>query len=178
LIDAVPRHPAIPYLWGRLSALGLGVAALTCLADQAAKFWLLVDFDLANRGHFAMTRFVDLVLTWNTGISYGLFPQQGPLGEWTLFAFKLAAVGFLWVWLARSSSRLTAASLGLIIGGAVGNVIDRLHWPGVLDFVLFHIETPSFEFRWYVFNLADVAIVAGVVMLLYESLLGGAAKAP
>jgi len=77
---------------------------------------------------------------------------------------------FLWVWLARATSRLTAASLGLIIGGAVGNAIDRLHWPGVMDFLLFHIETESFEFRWYVFNLADVAIVAGVVVLLYESL--------
>jgi signal peptidase II len=95
-----------------------------------------------------------------------------------LFAFKVAAVGFLWGWLARATSRLSAGSLGLIIGGAVGNAIDRLHWPGVMDFVLFHIETSSFEFRWYVFNLADVAIVAGVVLLLYESLLGGAAKAP
>ena len=70
-------------------------------------------------------------------------------------------------------------ALGLIIGGAIGNAIDRLHWPGVMDFVLFHIETPGFTFRWYVFNLADAAIVAGVVGLLYESLLGGgAAKAP
>jgi len=85
---------------------------------------------------------------------------------------------FLWVWLARATWRLTAAALGLIIGGAIGNAIDRLHWPGVMDFVLFHIETASFEFRWYVFNFADVAIVAGVLVLLYESLLSGAAKAP
>ena len=175
---AVPHRPAASYLWGRLTAFGLIVAALTCLADQASKFWLLLDFDLGGRGHFPITRFIELVLTWNTGISYGLFPQQGPIGEWALFAFKVAAVGFLWGWLARATSRLTAASLGLIIGGAVGNAIDRLHWPGVMDFVLFHIETSSFEFRWYVFNLADVAIVAGVAVLLYESLLGGAAKGP
>jgi signal peptidase II len=178
LTDAVPHVPAHSYLWGRLSALGLAVAALTCLADQASKFWLLLNFDLAGRGRFALMPFVDLVLTWNTGISYGLFPQQGPIGEWALFAFKLAAVIFLWVWLARATWRLTAVALGLIIGGAVGNAIDRLHWPGVMDFVLFHIETASFEFRWYVFNLADVAIVAGVIVLLYESLLSGAAKAP
>ena len=76
----------------------------------------------------------------------------------------------MWVWLARAPSRLTALALGLIIGGAVGNAIDRLHWPGVMDFVLFHVETASLSFRWYVFNLADVAIVAGVVGLLYESL--------
>ena len=85
----------------------------------------------------------------------------------------------LWIWLARASSRLTAAALGLIIGGALGNAIDRLHWPGVMDFVLFHIETASWRFTWYVFNLADVAIVAGVVALLYDSLRArGAVKAP
>jgi signal peptidase II len=178
LTAALPHRPTVSYLWGQLTAFGLIVAVLTCLADQASKFWLLLDFDLGGRGHFPITRFIELVLTWNTGISYGLFPQQGPIGEWALFAFKVAAVGFLWGWLARATSRLTAASLGLIIGGAVGNAFDRLHWPGVMDFVLFHIETSSFEFRWYVFNLADVAIVAGVAVLLYESLLAGAAKAP
>ena len=178
LSEVAPQPRANSNVWGRLSALGVSVAVLTCLLDQASKFWLLFDFDLPNRGRFAVMPFIDLVLTWNTGISYGLFPQQGPIGEWALFAFKLAAVVFLWVWLAHATWRLTAAALGLIIGGAIGNAIDRLHWPGVMDFVLFHIETTSFELHWYVFNLADVAIVAGVLVLLYESLLGGAAKAP
>jgi signal peptidase II len=179
MAEVAARDLAGSYLWGRLSAFGLAVAAIACALDQASKFWLLDDFDLAGRGSVALTRFIDLVLTWNTGISYGLFPQQGPIGVWALFAFKAAAVIFLWVWLTRAPSRLTATALGLIIGGAVGNAIDRLHWPGVMDFVLFHIDTADFTFRWYVFNLADVAIVAGVVGLLYESLLGGgAAKAP
>jgi signal peptidase II len=179
MAEAVQDKPAGSYLWGRLSAFGLAIAVFAFLADQAAKFWLLDDFDLARRGSVAVTRFFDLVLTWNTGISYGLLQQEGTVGTWALFAFRLAAVIFLWVWLSRAPSRLSAAALGLIIGGAVGNGIDRLHWPGVMDFVLFHIETAGFSFRWYVFNLADVAIVAGVVGLLYESLLGwGAAKAP
>lgn len=177
--EMAQAKPIGPYLWGRLSALGLGIAAITCIADQAAKFWLLDDFDIARRGSVAVAPYFDLVLTWNTGISYGLFPQQGLVGAWALLGFKVAAVIFLWVWLTRAPSRLTAAALGLIIGGAVGNALDRLHWPGVLDFVLFHVETAGFSFRWYVFNLADAAIVAGVVGLLYESLLGGgAAKAP
>ena len=177
--DVTQAKSAASCLWGRLSAFGLIIAAITCLADQASKFWLLDDFGLASRGSVTVTPFVDLVLTWNTGISYGLFPQQGPVGAWTLLAFKVAAVIFLWVWLTRAPSRLTAAALGLIIGGAIGNAIDRLHWPGVMDFVLFHIETAGFSFRWYVFNLADVAIVAGVGGLLYDSLLSrGAAKAP
>jgi len=176
--EAVSHPRANSYVWGRLSAIGATVAALTCVVDQALKFWLLYDFGLAGRGRFALVPFVDLVLTWNTGISYGLFQQHGPIGEWGLFAFKLVAVIFLWVWLARATWRLTAAALGLIIGGAIGNAIDRLHWPGVMDFVLFHIETASFEFRWYVFNFADVAIVAGVLVLLYESLWGVPQKRP
>ncbi len=179
MVDAAPSRDAGSYAWGPLSALGLVIAALTCVADQAAKFWLLNVFDLGGRPPVAIGRFVELVLTWNTGISYGLFPQQGPVGQWALLAFKVAAVAFLWVWLSRAPSRLTAAALGLIIGGAVGNAIDRLHWPGVLDFLLLHLETAAFSFQWYVFNLADVAIVAGVIGLLYESLWGGGAvKAP
>ncbi len=179
MADAAQSKADRAYAWGPLSAPGLVVAAITCAIDQATKFWLLFVFDLGSRPRLAMTPFVDLLLTWNTGISYGLFAQQGPIGQWALLAFKAAAVALLWVWLARAPSRLTAAALGLIIGGALGNAIDRLHWPGVLDFVLLHVETASWSFRWYVFNLADVAIVAGVVGLLYESLRGGsAAKAP
>jgi len=174
VVDVAEDSAQRPYGWGRLSAFGLAVAAVTCAIDQAAKFWLVDAFDLAGRGEVAATSFLGLVLTWNTGISYGLLQQQGVAGQWALLAFKAAVVVFMWVWLARASSRLTAAALGLIIGGAVGNAIDRLHWPGVMDFVLFHIETAGWSFRWYVFNLADVAIVAGVIGLLYESLRGGA----
>jgi signal peptidase II len=171
--DAAPGRAERSYLWGPLSALGLAVAAVACALDQATKLWLLDAFDLAGRGHVAITPFVDLVLTWNPGISYGLFPQHGAVGPWALLAFKAAAVVLLWVWLARAASRLSALALGMIIGGAFGNAIDRLHWPGVMDFVLFHIETASFSFRWYVFNFADVAIVAGVFGLLYDSLRAG-----
>jgi signal peptidase II len=173
------NKPAGAYFWGRLSAFGLVVAVAACVIDQACKLWLFYDFDLARRSPVALTPFIDLDLTFNTGISYGLFPQQGSLFQAGLFAFKVAAVIFLWVWLTRTPSRLSALSLGLIIGGAVGNAIDRWHWPGVMDFVLFHIDAAAFTFRWYVFNLADVAIVAGVVGLLYESLWRrDAAKAP
>jgi signal peptidase II len=167
------------YAWGPLSALGLIVAGAACLSDQATKFWLLDGFDLGNRGAVPVAPFTDFVMTWNTGISYGLFPQTGPAGQAALLAFKVAAVVFLWVWLARAPTRLTATALGLIIGGALGNALDRLHWPGVLDFVLWHVEIGGQSYRWYVFNLADVAIVAGVIGLLYESVWGGsAAKAP
>ena len=162
------------YLYGPLTRFGLIVAAIACAIDQAIKLWLLNVFDLANRGIVHITPFLDFVLTWNTGISYGLFPQESDFGRFLLLALKLGAVAVLWVWLARAELRLTALALGLIIGGAFGNAIDRIAYGAVVDFVLFHIKTPSFNFVWYVFNLADAAIVAGVIGLLYEYALGGA----
>jgi signal peptidase II len=161
------------WTWGPLTFYGLIIALITCALDQATKLWLLNVFDLANRGIVRLTPFLDFVLTWNTGISYGLFPQEGDLGRYVLLALKLAAVVLLWIWLARAELRLTALALGLIIGGALGNAIDRIAYGAVVDFVLFHITTPSFKFTWYVFNLADAAIVAGVIGLLYESFFGG-----
>jgi len=167
------------YLYGPLTWLGVAVAVLTAVLDQATKLWLLFGYDLASRGTVRLAPFVDLVLVWNTGISYGLFPQAGPLGQWALLGVKTVAVLLLWIWLARVGSRLTALALGLIIGGAVGNAIDRVAYGAVADFVLFHVTTAGWSFRWYVFNLADVGIVAGVIGLLYDSLLGtDAAKAP
>jgi len=173
------RSERAPLLWGPLTRFALAVALVAADIDQATKLWLLFVFDLGTRGIVTLTPFLDLALVWNTGISYGLLRQEGPLGQWVLLALKAIAVILLWIWLARTSSRLTALSLGLIIGGAIGNAIDRLAYGAVADFVLFHVTTASFSFKWYVFNLADVAIVAGVIGLLYETVVGGdAAKAP
>jgi signal peptidase II len=141
--------------------------------DQAAKLWLLLGYDIAGRGVVSLTPFFDLVVTWNTGISYGLFRQEGPFGQWVLLGFKAVAVVLLWLWLAGAGSRLTALALGLIIGGALGNMVDRLHWPGVMDFALLHLSLGGVRYNWYVFNLADVAIVAGVGGLLYDTLIRG-----
>jgi len=165
--------------WGPFTRLGIMIAVVACLIDQAAKLWLIFVFHLGSRGAYALTPFLDLLLTWNTGISYGLLQQHGPFGQWALLALKAVAVALLWIWLARAGTRMTALALGLIIGGALGNAIDRLSYGAVADFVLFHVRTANWSFTWYVFNLADVAIVAGVAALLYESLFGeGAAKAP
>jgi len=166
-------------LWGPLTRFGLIVAAIACVLDQASKLYLLFVFDLANNGPIRLGPFFDFILTRNTGISYGLFQAQGPLGQWVLLGVKAAAVLLLWLWLAHARDRLTALALGLIIGGAIGNAIDRLAYGWVADFVYFHITTAGWRFSWYVFNLADVAIVAGVIGLLYDSLTGTrAAKAP
>jgi signal peptidase II len=166
-------------LAGRLTPLGLAAAIVACALDQAIKLWLIFGFELGRRGAVAIAPFVDLVLTWNTGISYGWFKQEGPLGQWALLALKVVAVALLLIWLARATSRLSAISLGLIIGGALGNAIDRLIHGAVADFVLLHVTTPQWDFNWYVFNFADVTIVAGVLGILYESVIGErAAKAP
>jgi signal peptidase II len=164
---------------GPLTLPGLIAALLTAIADQVIKTWLLFGYDLPGRGRVRLTPFLDLVMAWNTGISYGLFQQEGPLGQGILLAIKVAAVGLLLMWLARASSQTTAVCLGLIIGGAIGNGIDRLAYGAVADFVLFHVTTATWNFNWYVFNLADAAIVAGVAGLLYDSFRRDhAAKAP
>jgi signal peptidase II len=166
------------YLFGPLTRFGIIVAALACALDQASKLYLLKVADLAS-APIRLGPFFDFVLTRNTGISYGLFQTQGELGQWVLLGIKALAVLLLWIWLARAHNRLTALALGLIIGGAVGNAIDRLSYGWVADFVFFHVSGANWHFNWYVFNLADVAIVAGVIGLLYESLTGERAqKAP
>lgn len=166
-------------LWGPLTRFGVFVAVLACALDQASKLYLLFVYDLPGRGPLRLGPFFDFVFTRNTGISYGLFQTEGALGQWVLLALKAAAVVALWVWLSRAKDRLTALALGLIIGGAVGNAIDRAAYGWVMDFVFFHVSTANWRFNWYVFNLADVAIVAGVIGLLYESFRGDrAVKAP
>jgi len=156
------------------------IAALAVLAlDQASKMWLLFVFEIAHRGAVKVTPFFDLVLAWNTGISYGWFQNESAAGQAILLAVKAVAVVVLAIWMARSRSRLATIGLGLIIGGAIGNAIDRLTYGAVVDFALFHVQIGGKPFNWYVFNLADVAIVAGVAALLYDSFLGvPAAKAP
>jgi signal peptidase II len=156
------------------------IAALAVLAlDQAFKLWLLFVFDIARRGTVRITPFFDLVLAWNVGISFGWFQNDGLIAQTILMLVKAVAVIVLAIWMARSRTLMATVALGLIIGGAIGNAIDRFAYGAVVDFALFHVQIGGNTFNWYVFNLADVAIVAGVVALLYDSFVGiPAAKAP
>ena len=162
-LDAAARSPL---------RFGVIAAVVACALDQASKLYLLFVYDLPNRAPLRLGPLFDFVLTRNRGISYGLFQTQGPLGQWLLLGFKVAAVIALAVWLTRARDRLTALSLGLIIGGAIGNAIDRIAYGAVADFFSLH----AFGYQWYVFNIADMAIVAGVVGLLYDSLVRGHKK--
>jgi signal peptidase II len=158
---------------------GIVAAVAVLVLDQASKLWLLRVFDIAHRGAVQVTPFFDLVLAWNIGISFGWFQSDSPLAQIALMIVKAVAVIVLAIWMARSRTLIATLALGLIIGGAIGNAIDRFAYGAVVDFALFHVQFGGQTYNWYVFNLADVAIVAGVIALLYDSFLGvPAAKAP
>src|SRR5258705_6125592 len=150
--------PLSSYLCGPLTRFGIAVAVLVGAADQGVKLWLLRVFDLGSRPPVHLGPFVDLVLAWNTGISFSLFPQVGPLGQWALVGVKTVAVMLLWIWLARAGSRLTALALGLIIGGAGGKALHRVGHGAGGGFFVFPVATPRRGFPRDGFNLADVGI--------------------
>jgi signal peptidase II len=167
------------WLWGPLSALAAGIALVILALDQASKWWVLLVYRLREAPRTVeIAPFLNFVYVENRGISYGLFQLDSELGQWLLAGFAVLAVLAMAVWLARGvTERLVAASLGLIMGGAAGNAIDRVALGGVVDFIQLH----AFGFYWYVFNIADAAIVAGVCGLLYESFVSSrnrAAKSP
>ncbi|MCJ2072807.1 signal peptidase II [Methylobacterium sp. J-030] len=145
---------------------GLLALLLTLLLDQASKLGLYFGTDLVLTQPWRLAPFADFVVVWNRGVSYGLFQQEGGLGRWLLVALSLAAALGLGLWMRRAGSRLLAVALGLIVGGALGNAIDRAVYGAVFDFVHLHAGAWS----WYVFNVADAAIVAGVVGLILDSL--------
>ncbi|NBN64473.1 signal peptidase II [Microvirga tunisiensis] len=157
------------WLWGPASRGIAWLAGLIFLADQASKLWLLFVYDLPSRGVVDVLPFLQLVTVWNRGISYGLLQQETDLGRWALAIFTVAAAIGLWVWSVRGATRLAAVCFGLLIGGALGNGVDRFAYGAVYDFLHLHWG----DFSWYVFNVADAAIVAGVLGLLYDGFAGG-----
>ena len=152
--------------WGPLSRLGFGVCAATFVADQAYKWWFLWAYQMVEGQRVRIAPFLDYAYVKNRGISYGLFSQGSMTGQYFLALFALAATVALGFWLTRlTENRVLAVSLGLIMGGALGNGLDRILHGGVVDYISLH----AFGYYWYVFNIADVAIVAGVIGLLYDS---------
>ena len=146
--------------WGLLAAL------LVLLADQASKWWVLDVLNLPVRGQVPVLPVLSLTMVWNQGVTFGLFHQSGAWGPWLLAAVALAVVAVLAVWLRRAESLPVALSLGAIAGGAVGNVVDRVRFGAVVDFLHAH----AFGYSWYVFNVADAAIVCGVGVLVLDGL--------
>lgn len=146
---------------------GALVALAVLVLDQASKLWLLHGLKMVALERIALTPFLNIYLTWNTGISYSLFPQATAAGRWALLGLTFVATVALAVWLWRSASSLAGLALGAIIGGALGNGSDRFFYGAVVDFCDFHI----LGWHFYVFNLADTAITLGVALLVFDSFL-------
>lgn len=142
-------------------AIGGGLALLAFTLDQATK-WLIIHVVMAPPRVVELTPFLNLVLGRNTGVVFGIFSDRGDLGRWFLVALAITIVGALLAWLSRAADRATGAALGLVIGGALGNVADRLRLGGVTDFIDLHAAGR----HWPTFNLADTAIVVGLVLLV------------
>jgi len=145
--------------------IGLSAALVTFILDQLNKLWLIFVYGIELRQPIRLAPFFDVVFAKNPGISYSLLPAQNNTERIALLAFTLGATAFLCAWLWRAATTTTALGLGLIIGGALGNACDRLAYGFVADFYHFHLGS----FSWYIFNLADVAIVGGVALLIYDS---------
>lgn len=155
---------------GAWARLGWGLAVVVLVFDQISKWWILRLFMDAGRNFFEITPFFNIVLAWNKGISFGMFGQSGDHGPTILIVLTLIISAVLAVWLMRAETRWTAAGLGLIVGGAIGNVIDRFRFGAVTDFLDVHV----LGYHWPAFNVADSAIVIGAVALIWESLFAGA----
>ncbi len=151
-----------------LTALGLTVAALVLAADQASKWYVRDVLRLPERGSLPVLPVLNLTMVWNRGVTFGLLDAAGPWATPLLVLGALAIVAALGLWLWRAERRLVAVALGAIAGGAVGNVIDRLRFGAVVDFIHAH----AFGWSWYVFNVADAAIVCGVAALILDGMRG------
>ena len=148
----------------RTSLIAYGLAVLTIVLDQLSKLWVLNVFDLPSKGSVHVGGPVSLTMVWNEGVSFGLLRAEQDLTRWALVVFSLAVAAFLAVWARKIERPLLALAVGLVMGGAVGNAIDRARFGAVADF----LDFKDLYFPW-VFNVADSAITVGVVLLLLDS---------
>lgn len=144
--------------WGALVALTIFVL------DRLSKWWILNIVDLPARRSIEILPFFDFSMVWNEGVSFGLFQTGTLTGRTVLIVFSLLVVGFLVKWLLEAERRLQAIFLGMIIGGALGNALDRVIYGAVVDF----LDFSGLAFKW-VFNIADSAISVGVALLVFDA---------
>ncbi|HSK39744.1 MAG TPA: signal peptidase II [Arenibaculum sp.] len=151
-----------------LVRLGLATAAVWMVLDQVTK-WLILDLVMQPPRVIEVTSFFNLVMAWNRGVSFSLFSHEAAVMPYLLSALALAIAGFLLTWLRRVDRPFPAVCLGLVIGGAIGNVIDRLRFGAVADFLDFHL----WGYHYPAFNVADMGISVGVLLLVLDGLFGG-----
>ena len=151
-----------------LFSLGLKIVLLIFTLDQATKWWIVNEVMNPPRVIPVLPSF-NLVMGWNRGVSFGIFDTASPPNQWLLIGLALIIVTVLLIWLKRADSRLISVALGLIVGGALGNVMDRIHYGAVADILDFYVG----DFHWPAFNVADAGITIGVVVLVLESFFVG-----
>ena len=157
--------PAFSSKTTRLGWIAYALAGAVILTDQLSKAWILGPFGLPAKGMVEVLPVLRLTMVWNRGVSFGLLNGHGEAGRWALVVFETAVALALAIWARRNDRPVLALSLGLVMGGALGNVIDRTRFGAVVDF----IDVTALHFPW-VFNLADSAINIGVVLLVWDSL--------
>ncbi len=155
----------------RIFNIGVYLAALIALADQASKWWIL-NTVLLKKNIYVVNGFLNIKLSWNKGVTFGLFNEFGESSTYIFVGIAVVILLLLLNWLRRADTLYAGLGLGLVMGGAVGNVIDRVRYGSVIDFLDFHV----FGYHWYTFNLADSAIVGGVFLLMLEQLALGKKK--
>jgi signal peptidase II len=158
---------------GRLTRLAFGLAAAVLVLDQLSKWWVLQVFRLPEKGSVEVLPFFSLSMVWNRGVSFGMLQAEQDAARWALAFFSLAVAIALAVWARRVQRPLLAVALGLLIGGAVGNLIDRVRFGAVADF----LDFSGLYFPW-VFNVADSGITIGVILLILDSLIPARKAAP
>lgn len=150
-----------------LARYGLLTAAIILIADQASKWAVLHVLHLPALRSITLLPVLSLTMVWNRGVTFGLLNGFGAAGPFILAGIAVIVVVALGLWMRRAERVTVACALGAIAGGAIGNVIDRLRYGAVVDFIHAH----AFGFSWYVFNVADAAIVCGVIALLLDSVI-------
>ncbi len=146
--------------------LGGGAAAVVIVLDQLSKWWVITRLMTPPRV-IEITPYFNFVMWWNKGVTFGLFASSPGWGRWVMVALVLVITAVLVIWLVKVNDKLPALAIGLVIGGAVGNVIDRIRFAAVADFLDFHVGL----WHWPAFNLADSAITIGVGLLLIDAFL-------
>lgn len=154
-----------------ITRMGLGIALIVFGVDQATKWWVVEQIMRPPR-LIPVTPFFNLVMGWNRGVSFGLFNHDGAANAWVFTGLALVIAAVLLAWLRKAEKPIIGLAIGLIVGGALGNALDRLRFGAVADFLDFHV----WGYHWPAFNVADSGITVGAALLLADALFHRAEK--